>query len=130
MYTEFKGEEFSNMGMEFDRHVTQISIEKMVKIGKVIVCETDNSIVCMLAGLLSQSMTSTDLYFVGCLFFVQKSFRSFTSNFLRDCKTLLKSTHATQFVLAVPAFSDAEKSERFYSIQGFKPLETHWITKL
>ena len=130
MYDEFKGEEFVSFGMTFDKPVTQQSIASMIMFGKVIICETGGKIVSMIAGLITPSMTSKDVYFVGCFFFVQQSFRTFTTRFLKEAINLVRLTKSTQFIIAVPNFSSFEKSERFYSMAGFKILETHWVKKL
>ncbi len=131
MYDEFKGEEFESFGMKFDRLVTQRSINAMIahENGRVLVMHTDKTIFGMIAGIISPSITSNSIDFVGCLFFVKAGMRAYTDKFLKEAQRLLKND-ATHFILASPAFEEFEKSERFYSISGFKKLETHWVKKL
>ena len=55
--------------------------------------------------------------------------RKHTVRVLKEIEGLLKGTKATRFVCGALATEEG-KLERFYSILGFKKLETHYYKKI
>lgn len=129
MFSDFSGEELNKLGMEFDRQKLMSQVKDMIKKKSVLVGKDAFKIIGAVAGILWPCGFSSDVFFNASLFYIHPDSRHKTVAFIKELMEFLKCTPATQLVISNPAYSP-DGLNRFYHMQGFQKLETHWIKKI
>ena len=83
-----------------------------------------------MVGAIVQSGFDSEILYTSLFFFIKLEWRKFTKNFIDGVAEILKSTPATRFIVGNPEFNNGPEMDRFYSMMGFKKLETHYIREI
>lgn len=124
LYEDFTGE---NMNVVLDKAIVKQSIIRMIKDAAIILASVEDEVIGFVAGYIQNCHFSNDVMFSLMYFYIKEEHRKHSAGFLKVLEELLKkNTPATKFVVSSPAFTDSDKLDRFYKINGFKILETHF----
>ena len=88
---------------------------------------TDDKAVGMLAGKAVTTPLSKDRYWHEVVWYVDKLYRKYGVWMLKQVTQLLKQDGYVGMVMVCMHNSMTDKLSRFYTRQGFKPMEHHWI---
>lgn len=126
LYKDFSGEHMAEIAV-LDKAIVSESIKRMIKDGALILGNISGKTIGFVAGYFQNCHFSNDVMFSLMYFYVHEKYRTYSSTFLKVIEELLKvNTNATKFVVSSPAFLSHEKLDKFYRINGFKLLETHF----
>lgn len=129
LYEDYTGEHM-NIAV-LDKDIVRESISRMIADGALIIASVDNTDIGFVAGYMQKCLFSKDVMFSLMYFFVKEEHRNHSAGLLKVLEALLKkNTEATKLVVSSPAFGGNEKLDRWYTMQGFKPLETHFFKEL
>jgi GNAT superfamily N-acetyltransferase len=130
MFSSYNGEDLERLGMKFSRETLMENVQKMIGAGMVMVArDKDNMTFGAVAGFITNCDFSDELIFNAKLFYVHPDWRGKTILLINRLIDLLKTGLADHLVISSPAWS-GEPMNRFYHIQGFKKLESHFIKKI
>lgn len=96
----------------------------------VIVLILDGVIIGAIVGNVVNCECTADTVFMAMLLYVKKAYRRYTKYFLQGADKLSREKDATMFLLVAPNFKDRKRLERFYSILGYRLLESHYVKKV
>ena len=91
---------------------------------------TNDKAVGMLAGKDVTTPLSKDKYWHEVVWYVDKIHRKYGVWMLKQAMIQLKQDGYVGMVMVNMHNSMTEKLSRFYTRQGFKPMETHWLRSL
>ena len=91
---------------------------------------TNDKAVGMLAGKDATTPLSNDKYWHEVVWYVDKIHRKYGVWMLKQAMTQLKQDGYIGMVMVNMHNSMTEKLSKFYTRQGFKPMETHWLRSL
>lgn len=106
------------------------SLKNMIAQNAVVVALVNDKIVGLAGGYFVESMFNGDYYFVAMFFFFVESHRHYAKEFLSRIEEVLAITTANKFIISSPGFKDHEKMDRFYRMNGFDLLETHYCKSI
>ena len=84
----------------------------------------------ILAGLSVTTPLNNQKIFEEVIWYVNKPFRKYGVQMLKEAQKALKEEGYTTMVIALMHNSKTEKLAKFYEGQGFKPFETHYLRQL
>lgn len=111
-----------------DREKIKTSLVSMVRAQSVYLAQTEEGkIVGGMAGTIYPSLLSNDVVMCSMFFYIDKDKRNFTAGFIKQLEQILSKTGVTRLVIGNPDGNNGPEMDRFYSMLGFKKLETHYI---
>lgn len=90
----------------------------------------DNACQGILFGTRFDSLINKTKIFQEIIWYVNKPFRTFGVNLLREAEKILKEQGICTMIMAVLENSKTEKIKSFYERLGYKPMETHFVRTL
>ncbi len=84
----------------------------------------------ILFGIHVPSYTNDRIIFQEVIWYVNKPFRRYGINLLKEVENILKSRGVSIMIMAVLENSKTEKLKRFYESMGYKKMETHFVRSL
>ena len=127
---KFRADMLEDIGITYDRAITEESIAMLVKNKRVFIMIKENKIIGVMAGMIARSFFSNDTLFQSYLFWVQKKHRRYVGKFIEKVDKVLKLTNISKFIMSNLDIGDYERLNRFYAIKGFKRLESHFVRSL
>ena len=84
----------------------------------------------LLFGVQTKSLLNDSQMFQEIIWYVNKPFRRYGVNLLREVENRLKLSGVSTMIMAVMENSKTEKIKSFYKRLGYKPMETHFVRTL
>jgi hypothetical protein len=125
LYEDFTGENMKEI-VTLNKEIVSESIKRMISQGALLTATYQNRPIGFIAGHFLACHFSNDVMFSVMFFYVQDKYRKFSIHFLKAVEKLLQNTPATKIVMSSPAFKDSEKYDRFYQMNGYVHLESHF----
>ena len=126
-FDSYSAEVVATYGSVVDKDKCRKIAETMVKNKTVFLAISERNIIGAMLGIFTNSGFDSEVIYNSMFFFMKTEYRKFTKQFINDVENLLKLTTATRFIIGNPEFNNGPEMDRFYSIMGFKKLETHYI---
>lgn len=125
LYADFTGEHMRIAVL--DKAIVKESIKRMICDQALMLATVKDQPIGFIAGYFQNCHFSNDVMFSMMYFFLQEDYRQHSAGLLKVVEELLKkNTVATKFVVSSPAFEGSDKLDRWYKMQGFSTLETHF----
>jgi hypothetical protein len=104
----------------------ETSLVDMIKKGNVLLAIDNNKTIGGAAGWVLPCGFNNDLMFMAMFFYIKKEYRRYTVIALREIEKFLSKTDCTKIVFSSPNVECYQEYNRFYRMQGYKELETHF----
>jgi len=127
---KFRAKLLEAKGIKYDRAVAEEAIAALVMDGTVFLMIKDGEIIGVMAGTIARSFFSNDSLYQSYLFWVAKEHRKYVGKFLEKIEAILKKTEISLLMVSNLDIGNYDMLNRFYSMKGFKRLETHFAKKL
>uniref|UniRef100_A0A6M3KVM0 N-acetyltransferase domain-containing protein n=1 Tax=viral metagenome TaxID=1070528 RepID=A0A6M3KVM0_9ZZZZ len=129
-FTAYTQESLASFEMNLSEDKLKFVGEQAIKGGWSFVLVIDDIIVGCMLGAINPMMISDALVYGEIMFFIDEPYRKFTKTFIKKIECELINNGVSKFVLANIETNGADKIDRFYSIMGFKKMETHYMKSL
>jgi hypothetical protein len=126
LHNDYTGEHLRPLNVVTDKSRIIVALSKMVRDNSTFVAVQDDKIIGVMAGTITPSVFSNDMYFVSMFFYFKPDCRRYSASFIRHLENMMMGTNITRLIIGIPALETGDKMERFYSFMGFKKLETHY----
>jgi len=131
MFKDYHNDKMAEYGTEVNKEKILSSVESLIDKNLVFVAECNDIIIGGMAGVMSASLFSDEIYYNSMLFYVQPKYRRHTSDFLDMVELLIgeltvDGQHIDKIIIGNPEFNHGGLIDRFYYMSGYKLLETHF----
>ena len=129
-FDSYSAEVVASYGSIIDKEKARKIADTLVKNKTVFVAIIEGSIGGAMLGTITQSGFDSEIIYNSMFFFLKPEYRKFSKQFIDYVSEILKNTTVTRFVIGNPEFNHGAEMDRFYSMIGFRKLETHYIREV
>ena len=129
-FESYSAEMVSSYGSIINKDKARRIAETMVKNKSVFVAIIEKEVAGAMLGTFTESGFDDEIIYNSMFFFMKPEYRKFSKQFINDINEVLKLTTTTRFVIGNPEFNNGPEMERFYSMIGFKKIESHYIREV
>lgn len=122
--------ECGNKIPNYDLDHTKSSIQAYLDKQQIIIGEIEGYPMGAMAGSIHECLFTKEAIFASMFFYVPKSLRRFTREFLKEVEISFLPSKVTRLVIGIPGFEDHNRLARFMGIMGYQTLETHFYKKV
>ena len=127
LYKHYTGDNIKQYNVILNKEKITENIRSFVMNKCGLVAEVNGEIVGGLAGIITPCLFTNDVMFMSMFLYFPEKHRKYVVTFIKGVEEILERTNVTRLVVANPAFENADKMDRFYTMLGFQKLETHYV---